>query len=319
MHSTRNTSSKSPSRPAFWRWAGLFLAAGILALAFYGLAHNLKDLSRQQIENAVHNMPATRLWSCGLLTIASFLALGGYDSIATRVVAYRKISASRAWYVGAIANAISNTLGFHALTASAVRYRLLARSGLTSSEVAGITALSWTAIAAGFASTFSLAMITSPDAASWQRIAGLALLAIMLATAFGLGDGRRISLVGYILVFPSGKVALAQMALGTVEMGGAIGALYIMLPDAAATPLPAFCAIYVGAVLLGIASHMPGGVGVFEATILTLAVPADRADVLAALLMYRILYNLCPFALAVTLFAGEEIRAAISLRAGRRR
>ena len=306
------------SRPAYLRGAGFLLSAGILALALYVLAHTFKGLSRDAIESAMRGMPAAKIWACGLFTGASFLALGGYDVIAVRVVAYGKVSVSRAWFAGAVANAFSNTLGFRALMALAIRYRLLARSGLTSAEVAGITALSWSVLAVGFASVFSLGMMASPDAALWQRIAGLALLAVLLAAALRLGGGKRIAIRGHTLFLPSTKVALAQIMLGMVEMGAAICALYILMPQAAVTSFPAFCALYIGAVLLGMASHVPGGLGVFEATLLTLTAAQDRAGVLAALLLYRIIYNLCPFALAITAFTAEEIRVAISLKAGRR-
>ncbi|MEO8895777.1 MAG: UPF0104 family protein, partial [Rhizomicrobium sp.] len=102
----------------------------------------------------------------------------------------------RAWFVGAAATAISNTLGFHALTATAVRYRLFTRSGLTGSQVAGVTALSGTALAIGFASVLAAAMMVSPSASGWQRAAGLTLCLVMLAGVRMLGAGKRISFLG---------------------------------------------------------------------------------------------------------------------------
>ena len=73
------------------------------------------------------------------------------------------------------------------------------------------------------------------------------------------------------LRLPSGKLALAQMGLGAIEMAAAIGALYVLMPAGAFPSFPAFSTLYIGAVLLGIASHAPGGIGVFEATMLALS------------------------------------------------
>jgi uncharacterized membrane protein YbhN (UPF0104 family) len=58
-----------------------------------------------------------------------------------------------------------------------------------------------------------------------------------------------------------------------------------------------------------VVSHAPGGLGVFEAGMTAILAGRGRPDLLAALLLYRLLYNLLPFALAVS---------ALGLRSGRR-
>jgi len=307
--------NNSRPRPRIAAWAQVILAAAIIALALYLLFRHLGDISPAEIIRAGQAIPAKMLWACGALTGISFLALGGYDIIAVRVIAADQVSLQRAWLTGAIANAISNTLGFHALTGTAVRYRLLARAGLTGTEVAGVTALSWTALALGFSSMFSVALATSAQASPWQRLGGLVLLAALLLSARWLGVGKTIRLGKFSLRLPSGKLALAQMALGAIEMASAIGALYVLMPAGTFPSFAAFSTFYIGAVLLGIASHAPGGLGVFEAAMLALSAGHDRAGILAALLLYRLIYNIGPFILAALAFAGEEMRAAINLRA----
>jgi uncharacterized membrane protein YbhN (UPF0104 family) len=222
---------------------------------------------------ALRNVPVQKVWLCGLLTGVSFLALGGYDVIAVGILAARRISPARAWLAGVIANAISNTLGFHALTATAVRFRLLGRAGLSASEVASVVALSWTALGFGFVSMISLAMMLSPDSRPEQRVIGVALIGALVLCTRLLGPGKRVS-------------------------------------------IKAFSLVYIGAVLLGIASHAPGGLGVFEATMLSFGNGQGRAGILAALIIYRLIYNLCPFGLAALTFAGEEISASVSSRVG---
>jgi uncharacterized membrane protein YbhN (UPF0104 family) len=119
------------------------------------------------------------------------------------------------------------------------------------------------------------------------------------------------------LRFPSGAMALGQMALGAAEMAAAIGALYVLMPASQTGSFGEFSMLYIGAVLLGIASHAPGGVGVFEATMLALSSGRNRAAILAALLLYRALYNFAPFVMASLAFAAEEILAAVNSKAGR--
>jgi uncharacterized membrane protein YbhN (UPF0104 family) len=82
-------------------------------------------------------------------------------------------------------------------------------------------------------------------------------------------------------------------------MACAVAALWVLVPAGALPAGPWFALLFVSAMLLGIASHSPGGLGVFEATILSAAAPPSRAEVFAALLAYRALYNLLPCALAL--------------------
>jgi len=298
------------------KWVVIASTAIVSVLSFYSLAYRLDGISRYDIDEAIRTISSQNLWFCCLLTGLSFLVLGGYDVIAVSVTAPGRVSPYRAWFSGVVANAISNTIGFHALTATAVRYRMLRRWGLSSSEVAAVTAISWTALVLGFAAMFLFAVILSPAAGLWHRTTGLITLGALLLCAQRLGTGKRISLLGYRFRLPSSKVALAQMMLGTVEMACAVGALYVLMPESQLSSFPVFSAIYIGAVLLGIISHAPGGLGVFEATILTFSHGQNLSATLAALLLYRAIYNLCPFVLAVLAFAVDEIRAAISSKAG---
>jgi uncharacterized membrane protein YbhN (UPF0104 family) len=66
--------------------------------------------------------------------------------------------------------------------------------------------------------------------------------------------------------------------------------------------------------MLGIASHSPGGLGVFEATMLK-GVGGSSEQLLASLLLFRAIYYLVPFLLALALLgANEAARRWRSLR-----
>jgi uncharacterized membrane protein YbhN (UPF0104 family) len=106
------------------------------------------------------------------------------------------------------------------------------------------------------------------------------------------------------------------LALGVIDLCCAAGALFVILPHGHGLDFISFCAAYVLACLLGIASHMPGGIGAFEATMLN-AVPAPSAEaLLASLLLFRIIYYVGPFILALALLgANESILRWKSLRA----
>ena len=104
------------------------------------------------------------------------------------------------------------------------------------------------------------------------------------------------------------------MALGVIDVCSASAALYVLLPKDAVIGFPTFATLYSFAAMLGIASHSPGGLGVFEATILQ-AVGGDVDSLLAALLLFRAVYYIVPFITAMALLgAVEAVRRWRSLR-----
>jgi len=113
---------------------------------------------------------------------------------------------------------------------------------------------------------------------------------------------------------PGPMLTLGQTTLGLIDVGAAAGALYVLLPNGHAVGYVAFCALYSFAAMLGIASHAPGGLGVFEATMLK-GVGGSSDQLLASLLLFRVIYYLIPFLLALALLgANEATRRWRSLR-----
>jgi glycosyltransferase 2 family protein len=83
--------------------------------------------------------------------------------------------------------------------------------------------------------------------------------------------------------------------------------LFVLLPGGHNISFETFLAVYILAVMLGVASHAPGGLGVFEATILLALSRFPREPILGALLLYRICYYLVPFVFALALLGAYEI------------
>jgi uncharacterized membrane protein YbhN (UPF0104 family) len=104
------------------------------------------------------------------------------------------------------------------------------------------------------------------------------------------------------------------MALGVIDICSASAALYVLLPEDHRLGFPAFATLYSFASMLGIASHAPGGLGVFEATILQ-GVGGSQDAVLASLLLFRGVYYVVPFLAAMAMLGGvEAVRRWRSLR-----
>ena len=59
---------------------------------------------------------------------------------------------------------------------------------------------------------------------------------------------------------------------------------------------------------MGFASHSPGGLGVFDAAMLVALWEFDAEELLAGLLIFRLLYYLVPFMLALAVLGIREFR-----------
>lgn len=75
--------------------------------------------------------------------------------------------------------------------------------------------------------------------------------------------------------------------------------LCVLMPADLVQSYPYFFVIYIGVIAFGIVSYAPGGLGVFEATLIAGLGAAGRPDVLAALVLYRWIYTVLPFLIAV--------------------
>ena len=282
------------------------LVAAALLLAAWALHGQFAAASFAALSQAWRSQSAVHIAGALALTALSFACLGLYDRAAAGVVA-PAVSGVWSWMTGVLANAISNTLGFHAVTGTVVRARLYGHCGLGAGDVARIVSLSWLALGLGFLTMLAVAELLEGLATPQPR----APLVIGLALAGSLGcfiawlahAPRQLSIGRFRQPLPPARMALQQLAIGAVESAAAIGALYLLLPSDLVPPFGLFAVGCIASVALGVVSNVPGGVGVFEASVTALLSGAGRADLLAALLLYRAIYNLLPFCLSLAMLA----------------
>ena len=108
------------------------------------------------------------------------------------------------------------------------------------------------------------------------------------------------------LPLPSPRIALAQLTISAVDWALAGAVLYVLLPPSHLTFLD-FLGAFLAAQLLGLASHVPGGVGVFEGLMVVLLKPSlSSAELLPALIAYRAVYYLLPLTAALVVLVADE-------------
>ena len=317
------TDDNTPDRVRHWLLAALACALAFLVL--HTLRGLLDEVQYADIVAEISTVPATHLALALLATCASYVALTGYDASALRY-AGAKLRTSTVMLTAFIAYALSNTVGLGVLTGGAVRLRLYSAAGVDAQQIA--QAVGFNAVAFGLGMTSFGAIGLWWDASALAGTIGASPLLLDIFAAVVL-----VAVAAFIVLchlrrevqihqhwqvrLPPVGLVLQQLLISALDLAAAAAALWCLLP-AGAVSLPSFVAFYVTGVALGVLSHVPGGLGVFEAVILLACaghVPAEQ--VVSALVLYRVIYYLLPLTVAVVLLAGYELRAGAAAPFGR--
>lgn len=297
-------------KPLLWLLALALIAIGIAALDAL-----LNEVRPQAVRAALHATAPGRIALALLFTACSYLLLTLYDTLAARTIGRRL-----PWKTTAVAAftsyTLSHNLGFSLLTGGSARLKAYRPAGLSLADVARITIIAsvtfWMGVLAltGVALLFAhhrLAVGMIAISGRMQTGLGLTMLALiaaaMAARLAGLSEAR----IGrWTIPVPPASLIAGQAMIGALDIGCAAAALYVLLPQGAAPAFGPFCLAYALGITMGLVTHVPGGIGVFEATILALT-PGGRAATLAALLLYRVIYYLMPLAVALALIGRKPL------------
>jgi hypothetical protein len=109
------------------------------------------------------------------------------------------------------------------------------------------------------------------------------------------------------VLLPNGRLTLLQILIGIIDLGCCALAMYVLVPNEPHMMFIDIAVIFITATLLGFASHSPGGLGVFDAAMLIALWQYDAEELLAGLLIFRLLYYITPFTLALITLGTREL------------
>ncbi|HSC85181.1 MAG TPA: lysylphosphatidylglycerol synthase domain-containing protein, partial [Pseudomonas sp.] len=303
---------------------GIVFTLLLFGIGLLACRHLLQELDLNALRDAIHEIPDSRLLAAFGATALGFAALAGYEWSACR---YAGVSLPwpRLLLGNFCASAVGNALGLALLTGGSVRYRLYSRDNIAAADIARITLFASLALGCALPILAALAALSDPaDAALALHLpsallSGLAYALLLLCGAglFWLSRRRQpgetppgtldIRLGKGSLRLPGLRLSLLQLLITLLDVCAAASVLYLLLPDA--PPLGAFLLVYLLALAAGVLSHVPGGVGVFEAVLLAaFAGQLGAAPLAAALLLYRLIYVGLPLVIACLLLLGNEAR-----------
>ena len=286
------------------------------------LYHELRGLSLDDLWESLTAIRA-RDWVCsGLSTLVAYAALAGYDRIALQHLG-RKVN----WFFITLTSfttyALSHNVGASVFSGAVVRYRAYTSKGLSAAEVGILVGLCSFTFIIGTIMLIGMVLVYEPDITERftgilpveaSTTTGVLLLAIVALYVLGsLLKLRSLKIGSFFLPYPVPKLVAQQLVIGPIELIGAAGIIYFALPDAGNPGFMIILGIFLISFSAALISHAPGGLGVLELVFVTGLPDMNPADVIAALLVFRLLYLIIPFIMAlfvILFFERSQLAAA---------
>jgi uncharacterized membrane protein YbhN (UPF0104 family) len=311
-------------------------AIGLLAVVVSGwlLYRELRGLSLDDVWDSLTAIPAHRYALAGLSTLVAYAALAWYDRIALLHLGARHIS----WVFVSITSfttyALAHNIGASVFSGAVVRYRAYTSKGLSASQIAVLVALCsftfglGTILLGGVVLTVNPtllsrldellpSLLTNPATARFVGFLFLGFVALYVV-------GSILHLPPLVirkakLEYPRPAIMVRQLFAAPLELLGAAGIIYFALPAHLEPSFIVVLAVFLASFSAALVSNAPGGLGVFELVFLTAMPDIPPADVLAALIVFRLFYLIIPFGLSlivVLLFERARLAQAWRSRIG---
>jgi uncharacterized membrane protein YbhN (UPF0104 family) len=300
-----------------WHRVGVALGLTVTVVALYVLYELLRNIDWFEVIQAIKRTEPLHVLLAALFVAAGYLTLIFYDYFALRSIGRGDVPFRVAAMAGFCSYSIGHNVGFSLFSGGTVRYRIYstARKKLSALDVAKICFIAGLTFWLGNVTVLGLGFMIHPEAASAvdqlpaaaNLAFGIALLALLAAYVTWVSIvPRKFGYGGWSVTLPGGRLTLLQILIGAVDLGCCAAAMYMVMPPAPDIDFISLAVIFVTATLLGFASHTPGGIGVFDATMLIALGQFDREELVGALLLFRLLYYITPFALALGIMAWRE-------------
>jgi uncharacterized membrane protein YbhN (UPF0104 family) len=307
-----------------WNRIGLALSLVIIISAVTVLYRLLRGIDFADVIVALKATDTSDVLLAGFFVAAGYFTLTFYDLFALRTIGAGHVPYRIAAIAGFTSYSVGHNLGATVFTGGAVRYRIYSAWGLTALDVAKICFIAGLTFWLGNATVLGLGIAYEPEAASaidqlppWiNRIIAFVALAVLGGyIAWVWVKPRVIGRAGWTVTLPGGPLTLLQVAIGIVDLACCAMAMYVLLPDDPQIDFIRLAVVFVSATLLGFASSSPGGLGVFDAAMLVALIEYDKGELVAGLLLFRLLYYIVPFALSLLILGTRELWLGVASKA----
>jgi hypothetical protein len=297
------------------QWIRRATGPTIALIVLVVVAYRLRDLDWAAVAGALSGYSVVNLLVALALVLPAIAAVATYDLIGRHATGHA-IPVARTMLLSFTGYFFSLNLGA-ILGGLALRFRLYQRHRLGAITIGQIIALSVLTNWSGFALLAGVVLALYPPdieglarlGPALLRLAGVALILTTAAylAACWLKGGVSIRIRDKRVQLPSFRLALVQIGLSCANWASMAAVIAWLLPAAGWL---AVMPVLMASAVAGIWSHVPGGIGVTEAVFVTLlAQHASEPELLAAVLLFRVVYYFIPLVAALAGYAFLEITA----------
>lgn len=295
---------------------GVALSILIIAVAAVVLYRKLHNINVSKVVTAMATVEYRDVAISALFVALGYFTLTFYDLFALRTIGRKDVPYRVAALAGFTSYSVGHNVGASVFTGGAVRYRIYSSWGLDAIEVAKICFIAGLTFWLGNITVLGFGFAYHPEAASaidqlplWiNRTLGIAALAVLVGyIAWVWKTPRVIGRQNWQVQLPNGPLTLLQILIGIIDLTCCALAMYVLVPNEPHIVFIDVAVIFITATLLGFASHSPGGLGVFDAAMLIALWQYDAEELLAGLLIFRLLYYILPFTLALATLGIREL------------
>jgi glycosyltransferase 2 family protein len=301
-----------------WKQLGVAASLIIIAIAVATLVHTLKGVDTGVMLVALTEISSRNIALAALCVLGAFCTLTFYDFFALRTIGKKHVPYRIAALSSFTSYTIGHNIGATVFTGGAIRFRIYSDYGLSAVDVAKICFLSGLTFWLGNSFVLGIGMSWHPWAASamdqlpsaLNRLIGLGVLSaiVFYFVWLWLGEQRReLGQNGWKVMLPSAPLTLVQILIGVLDLGFCAMAMYLLMPAQPDIDFISLAVVFILATLLGFASHAPGSLGVFDAAMLVALPQFGKEQLLATLVVFRILYFMIPFGTAISIMGSREI------------
>ena len=299
------------------RWMDyIWPAVGLVAVIFasWALWKEIRGLSIADVAAGLWAIKPGHWLLAVAATLMAYSALAWYDQIALAHME-RRLNWGFIAVVSFTTYALSHNIGATMISGAVVRYRAYSTKGLGMVEVGLLVAFCAFTFTLGNFMLGGIVLLFDPgliqrwiNLPAWIGLtAGLVMLAAVGLYVLGsLLHFAPLRVAGFELVYPRPPIAARQLLAGPIELIGAAGIIYFALPEVGNPGFLIVLGIFMASFTIALISHAPGGLGVLEFTFVTAMPEVPKAEVLAALIVFRLLYLIIPLVFALIVVAGFE-------------
>lgn len=294
------------------------VVVAIMLVAVYLLRKKLQGIAWASVLDAMYKVSWVSLLLAVGITAANFLLLTGYDLIAVRYLR-KKIALHRVMTGAVVGYAMSNVFGW-TVGGTAVRYRLYSKWGFSLVEIVAfisiismtfwlgmflLAGIAFVALRVELPEHLAEGLILEPRTWGWIFLGVVTLY--LLASVF---IRKPVHWNEYRFSLPPLNLSAMQLVVSAGDFVLASAVLYFLIPSDLrgenAIHFSTVLVAYLAAMIAVVITHMPGGIGVLELIVLEMTPPNAKEPVLAALVLYRVIYYLIPAFFAMLLWIYVE-------------